>query len=371
MAPLAITDTFEEAHQKLKDMMERPRGALDWSRTHNSPFEMNKLAPMNFSPKTIDDTPLMITWDGLNRDTMAKVTTTYRFLGVLFDPKLRWKAQHKKATRSAEAWINLIKQLTCTASGISARGMRQLYLAVVALRMTYAAEVWYTLPHKSVIGNTKRTGSIKFTKSIQSAQRRAVITMLGAMQTTAGNVLNTHAQIPPPHLLFLKVLTRSATRLVSLPNNHPLHKPTQKCPRRPAKRHSSPLCVLFRTTGIKNQPYETILPARRRCDYKTLANIHIDNDRMEATTRAKAITGSTVWTNGSGMDGKIGTAAVLMLGETKLRTLRYCLGNETDHTVYEAEIIVIILALHTLMEVERYLSKVMIGVDNQAVLLGL
>ena len=371
VALLATARTIEEAHQKLKNMMERPGGALGWSRTHNSPFEMNKLALMNFSPKSIDDTPLTIARGGLNGDTTIKAMTTYRFLGVLFDPKLRWKAQHEKATRTTEAWINLVKRLARTASGISAGGMRQLYLAVAAPKMTYAVEVWYTLPHKSTPGNTKRTGSIKFTKGIQSAQRRAVITMLGAMRTTAGNILNAHALIPPPHLLFLTALTRSATRLVSLPNHHPLYKPTQQCLRRSAKRHSSPLQVLLRMTGTKNQSYETILPARRRRDYEMLASVHIDTDRAKATTNAKAITGLTAWTDGSGLDGKIGAAAVLMLGDTKLRTLRYRLGNETNHTVYEAELVAVILALHTLMEMDRCQDSVTIRVDNQAVLLGL
>ena len=218
VALLATGSTFEATHQKLKDMMERPGGAFDWSSSHNSPFEMNKLALMNFSPKPTEDTPLTITRGGPNRGTTVKATSSYRFLGVIFDLKLKWKAQHEKAAHSAVTWINLVKQLARTTSGVSAGGMRQLYLAIAVPKMTYAAEVWYTLPHKLTSESAKRTGSVKFTNSIQSAQRKAVITMLGAMCTTAGDIMNTHALIPPPHLLFLKALTRSATRLAALPN---------------------------------------------------------------------------------------------------------------------------------------------------------
>ena len=60
-----------------------------------------------------------------------------------------------------------------------------------------------------------------------------------------------------------------------------------------------------------------------------------------------------------------------MLNDTVLKTVRYRLGTETEHTVYEAEITAVILALHLLMQVERDLPRVTIGVDNQAVLLGL
>jgi hypothetical protein len=43
-AYIAIGPTFEHAHAILKDMMERPKGALQWSRKHNSRFEVNKFA---------------------------------------------------------------------------------------------------------------------------------------------------------------------------------------------------------------------------------------------------------------------------------------------------------------------------------------
>ena len=165
----------------------------------------------------------------MGRTTTVKAANAYRFLGVMSDPKPRWKAQHEKAAQPAITWINLVKRLSHMASGVSARGMRQLYLTVVVPKITYTAEVWYTLLHKSKPSNLKRTGSITFTNKIQTAQRRATIMMLGAMGTMAGNVLNAHTLIPPPHLLFLKALMRSVTRLITLPNFHPLFRPTQHC----------------------------------------------------------------------------------------------------------------------------------------------
>lgn len=198
VALLATGTTFAETHLKLKNMMERTGGAFEWSENHNSPFEMTKLAAlMNFSPKSPDSTPLTITHRRADRTTIVQAVNSYRFLGVIFDPKLKWKAQHERAAQSAGAWINLVRRLACTASGVSTKGMRQLYLTVAAPKLTYAAEIWYTIPHKPTATSTRRTGSVKFTKQIQSAQRRATITILGAMRTTAGDVLNAHALIPP------------------------------------------------------------------------------------------------------------------------------------------------------------------------------
>ena len=371
VALLAIGRDLVETHQKLKSMMEREGGAFGWSESHYSQFELTKLALMNFSPKPAADVPLSISQTSLNRSTTIKPVNTYRFLGVLFDPKLKWRAQHERATRSTGAWTNLIRRLTRTASGISAKGMRHLYLAVAVPRMTYAAEIWYTIPHKTADSHSKRTGSIKFTNFVRSTQRQAAIAMLGAMRTTAGDVLNAHALIPPPHLLFQKALTNSATRLVSLPEFHPLYKPVQQTIRRTVRRHKSPLHVLFMTTKVKSQRYETILPARRRRDYGMLAHVQIDDDRTTAITNANNVRGIAAFTDGSGYEGGIGAAAVLTVNGLELRTLRYRLGSETAHTVYEAEIFAVLLALHLISQVARPISRVTIGLDNQAVLLGL
>ena len=47
-AYLAIGDNISAAHNTIRDMMERPSGAFDWSTSHNSPFELSKLVLMNF-----------------------------------------------------------------------------------------------------------------------------------------------------------------------------------------------------------------------------------------------------------------------------------------------------------------------------------
>ena len=274
---------------------------------------MTKLALMNFAPRSSNDMPLMVTDARTSRTTTVKAANSYRFFRVLFDPKLRWKAQHECAAHLVEMWINLVKRLARTALGISASSMRQLYLAIAVLKIMYAAEVWYTLPHKPKESSLKRMGLVALTNRIQTAQQKAMIRMLGAMGTTAGDVLNAHSMVPPPHLLFLKVLTRSTTRIVTLPDFHPLYRPTRHCLKRTAKRHTSPLDILFRTMNVKPKTCETILPARRCRNYELLANVHIDNNRSKAIANAKAITGLAAYT-----DGKIGAAAVLMLSDTEL-----------------------------------------------------
>jgi ribonuclease HI len=371
VALLATGDNFEETHEKLSDMMTRPNGAFNWSDTHHSLFELSKLALMNFSPKPHQNPSLSLTHPPSLTPTTIKPALTYKFLGILFDPKLKWTAQSDRAARSAEAWINLVRRPARTSTGISAKGMRQLYTAVAIPKMSYAADVWYTLPHYPNESSQKRLGSVKFTQKLTSAQRRATITMMGAMRTTAGDVLNVHAFLPPPHLLFLKTLIRSATRLASLPNDHPLYKPARQAINKPVKRHRSPLHLLFLTTKVRPETYETILSARRRRNYNILANISIDDNRATAIEKANDITGLKFFTDGSGHEQGIGAAAIMVRNDTVLNTLRYFLGPDKIHTVYEAEAMAVILALHMVIGMNNVLKSITIGMDNQAVLQGL
>jgi len=72
-----------------------------------------------------------------------------------------------------------------------------------------------------------------------------------------------------------------------------------------------------------------------------------------------------VYTDGSGYKEKIGAAAILYRGGKRISTLRYRLGNATEHTVYEGEIVGMILGL-ALISKEAQVTEVSMGVDNQA-----
>ena len=76
--------------------------------------------------------------------------------------------------------------------------MRQLYTSVAIPKMSYVADMWYIIPHHMNTASLKRTGDIKLTQKLTSEQRRVTTTILGAMRTTAGDVLNAHTHIPPP-----------------------------------------------------------------------------------------------------------------------------------------------------------------------------
>ena len=114
-----------------------------------------------------------------------------------------------------------------------------------------------------------------------------------------------------------------------------------------------------------------ILTARRQRNYKLLVDVKIEEDRDKAIKYTNQITGTAVFTDGSGYEHKIGAAAVLMQNGFLSRTLKYHLGADSAHTVYEAEAIAVVLGIHPLCSTDRYYDSVTIGLDNQAVLMAL
>ena len=60
---------------------------------------------------------------------------------------------------------------------------------------------------------------------------------------------------------------------------------------------------------------------------------------------AQCHTQTMIFTDGSCHDGKVGAAAALFINHEHIATMRYHLGNATDHTVFEAEAVGLILQL--------------------------
>ena len=117
VAFMAIGKTFEETHSTLQDMMDRSGGATDWSRMHNSHFELTKFAVVDFSRRREPDPTRPGTSCPAPRPnltlghTLIKPSSSHRFLGVLVDQELRWDPQVKQATARATAWTLQLRRL--------------------------------------------------------------------------------------------------------------------------------------------------------------------------------------------------------------------------------------------------------------------
>src|ERR1700720_2794442 len=129
---------------------------------------------MNFPRSFRDSIPGPLSLDKPNPDGSVTTSLThpvslYKYLGVIFDPRLRWSLQHKKVLAAAMFWASCIGRLSKAGSGLSTAGTKQFYNTVAVPRFSYGAEVWYTNVYKPP-GAAKSKGSVAITKKLGSAQ---------------------------------------------------------------------------------------------------------------------------------------------------------------------------------------------------------
>ena len=128
----------------------------------NSPRSYRDLIPGNLSL----DKPNP---DGSTTNSLTAPVISYKYLGIIFNPKLRWLLQHTKALTAASFWVSRIWWLAKSASGVSTSGIKQLYNTVAVPRLTYGAEVWYTPLHRPTSSRNMHS-SVKVTNKLCTAQ---------------------------------------------------------------------------------------------------------------------------------------------------------------------------------------------------------
>jgi hypothetical protein len=262
----ARAQNIGETYNMLKQMMTRPQGALDWAQTHNSKFELDKSGLMTFTHKRVPDParrgktiplprpPIIINGHAINS------SPTIKFLGIILDQELCFKAQADHAAAKGKFWITQTRRISKSAKGIKGHIARQLYLAAAVPAMFYGASIWLTPITRSSVGGLKSKGSVGAAAKLNRVQRMASIHITGAMRTTAGDVLNAHADLLPIDLLIDKHCYREALRLSTIPSSHPLHKHISSAAKHKPRRHPSPLHVIFHAYKLKPERVETIAP---------------------------------------------------------------------------------------------------------------
>ncbi len=100
-------------------------------------------------------------------------------------------------------------------------------------------------------------------------------------------------------------------------------------------------------------PFQTRIPTNKEASIREAANA---SEEIQ------------VYSDGSAQGGKVGASAVLIRKNQPDRTLHLHLGQETEHTVHEAELVGLLLAMHLINTEKKNNTTCMIAVDNQATL---
>ena len=261
-----------------------------------------------------------------------------------------------------------IKRLTRTTWGITPSCARRLYISVAIPRILYAVDVWCPPPGTN---GTVQRGTVKAIERLASVQRIGATAITGALRTSPTDSLNIHMFLLLLPLLVSKWCHRAAVRLATLPSGHPLHKIISRKDMGRIKKHRSPVNHLLVSYNLNPSMIEKIpAAARDPMSISTLPfTISIANDGDSSITEVANMSEEIqIFTDGSALDGKVGTAVVLLKVGRPPHMLNLHLSSESKHTVHEAELIALLLEMH-LLSMEAHGSRTAaIGCDNQAAL---
>jgi hypothetical protein len=130
--------------------MEKPGGALDWSREHDAEFELDSTALVCLSRKRVADEnnpgkskpahrpPITI------GNHVIQPSRSHKFLGIIIDDELRFKEHAAYALAKGTKYKMTCQRMIRMTKGMKGRWMRKLYKGVVIPKMLYAADIWCT-----------------------------------------------------------------------------------------------------------------------------------------------------------------------------------------------------------------------------------
>ncbi|KEP45725.1 putative reverse transcriptase from transposon X-element protein, partial [Rhizoctonia solani 123E] len=353
--------TFEDNHRTLTEMMSREGGALDWSDSHNSTFELDKTACIDFAPpatsKNLDRPPLTI------RDEVITPVKSHTLLGVTLDQTLNWRKQCDKALAKGMSWAGQLNRLARMSYGTPMKTARRLYLSIAVPRFSYAADIWYSLVTQGPGG--RRSGSAGFADRLARIQSTAARAILGAMRSTPVTSLDAHLDLLPMYILMNEACQRAAVRLAATPTDHPLRKAVIKCAIG-RKRHQPPLQRILHFAGVKPSDLEQ-WPFNRNPLPSTPPEPFQDRQGAAATAWADK---AHLLVFADAAVSRAGVAAAAILwgdGDRELRT-GVRLGEPGSFSSLDAEVASILLAAHlvTTIQQDTIVDDVTIYSDSQA-----
>lgn len=268
--------------------------------------------------------------------------------------------------------MNTIKGLQTIAGstwGISLQQGVQLYKAVLLPKLAYASTVWY----KSTPEHGSKTDTTKINKILNSIQKEALRVITGAWRNTALAAMEVETNTTPIHLHLQQ---RNEDALHRIRGSEMYAVITQDRNVRTGKRKKTPLQLIEQQCIIRNpltgQEREEIEPIiiNLASPWWEPPDTHVASSKegairlyRNAVRKAKRNAHhAIVYTDGSEIQGQVGTAAWCPgAGRGKSRYL----GDNTQSTVYSAELVGIELALQIAQELEGC-NRVTIFTDNQA-----
>jgi len=188
------------------------------------------------------------------------------------------------------------------------------------------------------------------------------------MRTLAGDEAIVHANIKPIPIQLKETVLKSYARFTTRPTNHPLYLAIRRTARRPIRRHKTALHLHAESSNIKQAVTETITATRAPPSTSSSHTFRIAASKEEAIKwdTDNFCNGTMMYTDGSCYRNMVGASAVLYFDGIETDSLKYQLGTEREHTVFEGELVGIILGTHLATKHPILRTSINYSIDNQA-----
>ncbi|KAF5845849.1 hypothetical protein GGP41_009626 [Bipolaris sorokiniana] len=252
--------------------------------------------------------------------------------------------------------------------------MRRLYEAIALPQMMYACSIW----SNANLNDKNRAYTHKTIDALRSIQARAARSICGAYRATSRAALDVETFLLPIEQQIWKhnadVVTRlSSSRDIAKTAGFELREPAPVAMDKNYRAHKSPWQKIYealRSKQVRNLDKQEHIPPFITPPWQRGPHTHIEGNADKARDRHDAECAAdnslSIYTDGSGIDGEIGSAAVCPLTQ---QTLSAHMGPSTLSTVYAAELQGISLALQIARRYENEHGErksIAIYTDNQA-----
>ncbi|PPR07816.1 hypothetical protein CVT24_002896 [Panaeolus cyanescens] len=365
---IATAHDFRTAHKGIKKVMDGRGGIMEWARTHNCTFGMEKFQLIDFSrKKTVDEdgNKVDIPRPNLRLNSLTiKPGKQAKFLGLILDQELRWKEQCTRVITKASYWAAQLRRLAKNKGGIGYKNLRRLFIGTALPRILYGIEI-FDPPRRG----RARTFRSALEKKLDSVVGRVAVLIVGGMRSSPNDVAMVHANLDPAKIIVEREYAKAAIRMATLPKTHPLNSHVLRAAKRYVQRYPSPLHHLMNTFDIPVESMEKIAPHVRMGWDPGRVTVKVEEDREEAVRMEARRENRTqdLYTDGSLTEKGVAGAAVWMRrGRERDRRARR-IGEADENTVYEAELMGLVLGMDIALA-NGFSGTIHIGLDNQAVL---
>jgi ribonuclease HI len=337
----------------------------EWKEKHGAQFEPSKYMLIHFTRNTRHDVTASIR---INDTTIAPGKEA-RYLGVIFDEKLKFHAHLDYVTKKGTKFALALSSIARITWGTPFKYMRRLYTAVIRPRIQYGAAIWHRPEDKR---NSPISSQVS---SLTTVQRLAMTTITGCFRTTSTAALQHETELLPIELELRKQITKYLTRIQTLPKKHPTKTWLLKAIRywsiTNSKTFTSNLEYLVKqypeyVTETMEEIHPYVKPPWWTLNNMTTNIAKLPKDK--AKEEHEKLLNNTpnalhIYTDGSGIQNHIGAAAY---SPTITTTAHQYLGTADTTNVYAAELTAIHLGINIGGKSHQHYDKCYIHVDNQS-----